>query len=337
MNDRPSRISTTIALDAPGRQLGQYRIPFSDNTQPGGHFGPIAVLAGAPGPTLLLSGGVHGDEYAGPVALMRLAHALDPARLRGRLIIVPALNAPAVRAATRCSPLDGGNMNRAFPGDADGGPTAMIAHWVESVLLPRCDGAIDFHAGGGASDYEPLVMVNRSPDGLFERNMALVRAFGVELVWLMGAMNDDRSLNAAAQRRGVPMFACELGGKGESDPVMADIAERGALGVMRRMGMLDDAVAPPDTTPRLVEVSSADCALYAPHGGLFDAAVAIGAEVRGGDLAGWIRDPFEMTRPATALHFRLDGHVAIRCARGYVQAGEKLFGLVTDCTAEGSA
>ncbi len=330
MTTAASRITTTIALDGEGRRHGYYRIPYSDDTQPYGHVGPISVLNRGDGPTLVLIGGVHGDEYAGPVAIMRLAHELSLDELNGRLILLPALNAPAVRAATRCSPLDDGNMNRAFPGDPDGGPTAMVAHWLETRVLPRCDGVIDFHAGGRASDFEPVVMVNPSPGGLFERNMALVQAFGVELVWVLGAMNDDRSLNAAAQRVGVPMFACELSGKGESEPTMIDIAMRGALGVMRHMGILEDGGEIPTTGMRMVEAADPACIVNAPHGGLFDPAVEVRAEVAAGNLAGWIRDPFEIARSPTPVSFEIDGRVVTRCSRGYVQAGEKLFGLVTD-------
>lgn len=331
MSSSPSRISVTVDFDQPGRQFGLYKIPWSDNSQPSGHIGPMAVLANGEGPTLLLTGGVHGDEYAGPVAIMRLAHELDLVRLQGRLILLPSLNTPAVQAALRCSPLDDGNLNRAFPGDPNGGPTAMIAHWLETQVLPLCDGAIDFHSGGTSSDYEPIVMVNRSPGELFARNMQLVRAFGVELVWLMGALNDNRSVNAASERAGVPMFACELGGKGESDPQMTQIAYDGALGVMQVMGMLSDRAANGQVPLRLVEVTRSECTVTAPHGGLFDPLVSNGTEITAGQLAGWIRDPFEMSRAPTAVHFQLEGHVAIRGSRGLVKAGEKLYGLVTDC------
>lgn len=330
MTTTPSRISTTIALDGAGRRFGHYRIPHSDNTQPYGHVGPIAVLANGDGPTLVLTGGVHGDEYAGPVAIMRLAHELGLDDLNGRLILLPALNAPAVTAASRCSPLDGGNLNRAFPGNPDGGPTAMIAHWLETQVLAHCDGAIDFHSGGRASDYEPVVMVNASPGDLFARNMTLARAFGVELIWVLGEMNDNRSVNAAAQRVGVPMFACELGGKGESSPAMIDIAMGGALGVMRQMGILDDGGEVPEASMRMVEATGPACAVNAPHSGFFDPAVEIGVDVSAGGLAGWIRDPFEIQRPPTRLCFEIDGHLVTRCSRGYVQAAEKLFGLVTN-------
>ncbi len=77
---------------------------------------PLTVIRGGDGPTALLTGGNHGDEYEGPLALQQLAWELEPAQVMGRVIILPAMNAPAVAAGTRVSPIDGVNMNRAFPG-----------------------------------------------------------------------------------------------------------------------------------------------------------------------------------------------------------------------------
>ena len=105
---------------------------------------------------------------------------------------------------------------------------------------------------------------------------------------------------------------------------------RGALSVMRQMGILIDDSEVPETVMRMVEVTRPACAVNAPHSGFFDPAVEIGVDVSAGDLAGWIRDPFEIERPPTRMCFEIDGHLAIRCSWGYVQAGEKLFGLVTD-------
>ncbi|MDF1748574.1 MAG: succinylglutamate desuccinylase/aspartoacylase family protein, partial [Alphaproteobacteria bacterium] len=87
-----SRVSLTIPMDQSGRHLGRYHVPYSDNSQPYGHSGPIAVIAQGEGPTLLVTGGTHGDEYPGPVAIMRLIQDLDIQSLSGRLILIPALN-----------------------------------------------------------------------------------------------------------------------------------------------------------------------------------------------------------------------------------------------------
>lgn len=114
---RASRVACSIDLNGPGRRVGYLGVSFSDDTHAYGIIPvPIAVLAGRAGPTVLLTAGVHGDEHEGQIVLRRLLREIDPMTLSGRIILMPAVNLPAVRAARRTSPLDGGNMNRAFPG-----------------------------------------------------------------------------------------------------------------------------------------------------------------------------------------------------------------------------
>ncbi|MHA1153185.1 MAG: N-alpha-acetyl diaminobutyric acid deacetylase DoeB, partial [Alphaproteobacteria bacterium] len=97
---------------------------------------PVAVIKNGEGPTALLTGANHGDEYEGPVALLDLARNLDPGELRGRVIVVPMMNYPAFRAGRRTSPIDQGNLNRAFPGRPDGTVTEKIADYFQRRLLP---------------------------------------------------------------------------------------------------------------------------------------------------------------------------------------------------------
>ena len=89
-------------------------------------------------PLQLLTGANHGDEYEGPVALQELTVTLRPADITGRVIIVPAFNYPAFRAGTRTSPIDKGNLNRAFPGRFNGTVTEKIADYFQRYLLPAC-------------------------------------------------------------------------------------------------------------------------------------------------------------------------------------------------------
>ena len=81
---------------------------------------PITVIKNGDGPTALMTGANHGDEYEGPIALQELAATLKPADVTGRVIIVPFFNYPAFRAGTRTSPIDRGNLNRLFPGKPAG-------------------------------------------------------------------------------------------------------------------------------------------------------------------------------------------------------------------------
>src|SRR5690606_40921595 len=129
---RPSPITPTIDLDAQGVQHGFLRLPYSrDDSAWGSVMIPIAVIRNGSGPTALLTGGNHGDEYEGPLALYELARTLDPADVSGTVIILPALNYPAFRAGTRTSPIDKGNMNRSFPGRPDGMATEESAGYVQ--------------------------------------------------------------------------------------------------------------------------------------------------------------------------------------------------------------
>jgi len=94
-----SRIFHEIDFDKPGKQLGYLRVPQSRD---GGAWStievPIAVINGGKGPAVLFTGGVHGDEYEGQIAGSRLARRLDPQSLRGKLILMPAVDLPAALA-----------------------------------------------------------------------------------------------------------------------------------------------------------------------------------------------------------------------------------------------
>lgn len=326
-----SRISLTIDVSAPGRQVGDAMLRWSDNSNPlGYHPIPVVSVKGADGPVLLLVGGTHGDEYEGPAAIMRVIHAVDPSSLRGQIIAFPALNMPGVSASSRVSPLDGANLNRAFPGDRDGGPTAMIAQFLETEILPLCDAAIDLHSGGKASFFQPCALPTLTEDpGLAAKNMELAHLFGLPLVWRLGAHNDNRSVNAAADRAGVPMIATELGGGGGVDPGITDQAEAGVWNILRYLGMVDGAAHHPPK-PRVVEIRDPRASLYATSEGLFDRALSAGQDVTAGDFAGWFHFVTEPERPSVRLTVPQDGMILAHTNRGMVRRGEMLLLVVQD-------
>ena len=123
----PPRSSTafaTVDFDRAGKQVGFVMIPHSPHDDAWGATRvPVAVIKNGEGPTVVLEGGNHGDEYEGPIVLGELIRTLDPGAVSGRLIFIPAINLPAVAAARRASPFDDLNFNRAFPGDPLGSPT----------------------------------------------------------------------------------------------------------------------------------------------------------------------------------------------------------------------
>ena len=325
-----SRLALTFDLDASGRNQGDIMLRWSDNAMPLGYYPvPVISIKNGEGPTALIIGGTHGDEFEGPAAIMRLAASLTPSDISGQLILIPGLNAPAFRDSSRVSPLDGANLNRAFPGDADGGPTAMLAHFLETEIMPRCDAVLDLHSGGKASFFQPCTLATRTrnPD-LFEANLALARAFGLPFLWVLGATNDNRSVNSAAERVGIPMIATELGGGGGVDTEITNRAERGLRNCLVHLGMVSGAVTP--VTPRMIEIASPHHSLYAPGVGLFDRAVSAGTDVKAGQSAGRLHFPSEPARDSVDIVFPRNGYVLAHANRGMVQRGDLLVLVAQD-------
>ena len=213
---RPSPIIPTVDLAAPGAQHGFLRLPHSrDDSAWGSVMIPIAVIRGGPGPTALLIGGNHGDEYEGPLALFDLARTLDPAAVAGAVIIVPALNYPAFRAGTRTSPIDRGNLNRSFPGSPTAPSPQKIADYVTRTLLPMADLVLDFHSGGKTLDFLPFCAAHVLPDKAQEaRAMAAVEAFAAPFSVKMLEIDAVGMLDTTAEEMGKTFVTTELGGGG---------------------------------------------------------------------------------------------------------------------------
>ena len=326
-----SRIACSIDLDAQGKHQGDLLLRYSNNDRPLGFYPvPLFLIANGKGPTALLIAGVHGDEFEGPAALMRMVHSLSAEHIKGRLIILPTFNKPAVDESSRVSPLDQVNMNRAFPGDPNGGPSHMLAHYVETVLMPKCDLVIDLHTGGKASVFASCALASRTSDReLFEKNLDLAVAFGLPLIWLLGEFNDDRSVNSAALRNSIPMIATELGGGGGSDPVQIDLAEKGVKRCLQKAGILKHEIDPMQT-PRYIEIASHSQNLYAPVSGLFERRFSATDEVEQGQHAGFIYPSDQPGVTPVALKFPESGLVLSHGNRGHVQRGDMLAMVATD-------
>src|SRR6266853_2708120 len=154
---RPSPIAASVDFDRDGVQHGHLKLPYSrDDSAWGALMIPLTVIKRGDGPTALLTGANHGDEYEGPIALFDLASHLRDEEVTGRVVILPAMNYPAFRAGTRISPIDKGNMNRAFPGRPDGTATEKIADYIQRHLLPMADVVLDIHSGGKTLDFLPF-------------------------------------------------------------------------------------------------------------------------------------------------------------------------------------
>lgn len=277
---------------------------------------PVAVVARGEGPTLLLTGGVHGDEYEGPIALMKLLGRLPDLQVNGRIIVVPALNLPAFLAGTRNSPIDAGNLNRLFPGKRDGAITELIAHFVETELLPRADVAFDFHAGGASFDHLPTMLAAPPADPARRADyMKLVEAFGAPVTMVMDLLGEDRTFAAAAERRGIPFLCGEFGGGASCNPDCLALVEAGLDRILATLGIVcGQSLKPPGQT-RLMRVEGAQHYLYAPRAGIAEPCFRLGDEVVEGQLAARLFDPHAPAAPPLELRFAASGKIV--CARTF--------------------
>ncbi|KAF1044639.1 succinylglutamate desuccinylase/aspartoacylase family protein [Xylophilus sp.] len=320
----PSLITSTIDFDSPGFHAGHLRLPYSHDRSGYGFIPvPVFMVHAGPGPTVLLTGGNHGDEYEGPIALMKLARRLPWLSVRGRLIVIPALNYPAVMNATRTSPIDGGNLNRSFPGQRNGTLTEMIAHHLETVLFPITDVAFDLHAGGASTNYLPTLLAAWPDD---ERKHAdytrLVDTIGAPRTLIMDLLGENRTFAAAAQRHGVMFFCGEFGGHAVCNLDGLEVAERSIERLLTGLDLIDGPAPRAGTVTYAVEGHRHY--VFAPEAGIFEPAFRLGDQVKAGQPAGWIHHPSHPQRPATPVHFEGDGMAICIRALAHCEAGDCL-------------
>ncbi len=318
----PSPITATIDLDAPGAAHGFLRLPHSrDDSAWGSVMIPIAVLRGGDGPTALLTGANHGDEYEGPIALFDLARTLDPAELAGTVIIVPALNLPAFRAGTRTSPIDRGNLNRSFPGSPTGTVTQKIADYVTRALLPRADIVLDFHSGGRTLDFLPFAAAHLLPDKAQEaRARAAVAAFAAPYSVQMLEIDAVGMFDTTAEAAGKTFVTTELGGGGTARAETAAIARRGVRNLLIHAGILNADPAP--TPTRWLDMPSGECFTFAEDAGLLEPLVDLGAAVAAGDAVARIHPATRTGLTPVELRAGLDGLLVARHFPGLIQPGD---------------
>lgn len=318
----PSPIVPTIDLAAPGVRHGFLRLPYSrDDSAWGSVMIPISVVSNGEGPTALLTGGNHGDEYEGPIALFDLARRLRAEEVSGRVIIVPAMNYPAFRAGTRTSPIDKGNLNRTFPGKPDGTVTQKIADFFQRHLLPMADIVLDFHSGGRTLDFVPFAAAHILPDKAQEAaSFAAVAAFGAPYSMKMLEIDAVGMYDTAAEEQGKIFVTTELGGGGTSTANTVGIARRGVANVLRHAGILAGEPEPAPT--RWLDMPSGDCFTFAEHDGLMEPLVDLGMPVERGEVVARIHSVERTGAQAVELRAGLSGILAARHFPGLVKAGD---------------
>jgi len=250
------------------------------------------IVGTQPGPHLLITAGVHGDEFEPMAAVRRLIKEIDPRSLSGKLTLVPCVNASAFRLGRRTGE-DGKDLARTCPGSAEGSLTEQVA-FALSELIRSANFYIDLHTGGTSYTVLPLsgYSLHADPNVLaVQRRMANV--FGLDVVWGTDPNLDGRSLSVARDAN-IPAIYCEYLGGGRCDPAGIDAYVRGCRNVMIELGLLDGTPDVP-RTPLIVEDHRPGAGHMqinhpAPCDGFFQPTVTLGQQVRVGDLLGTVCD-----------------------------------------------
>ncbi len=326
-------ITSEVNFEAGGKQQGYLRVPHSVHRSAYGWIPvPITVIRNGAGPTLLITSGVHGDEYEGQIAVANLARELEARDIAGRLILLPMLNLPAAEAGCRSSPLDDGNLNRLYPGDPRGTPSEMIAHFHEEVILPLADYAVDLHSGGSSLIYPATVLRGPSRSPREEAGIAtLTEAFDLPYAWVFtdggGRDSSARTAMGAANRKGVVNIMAELGGAGRVTPDVLRRTERGLRRILHALGMLPGYVADAARGTRAVYALGS---VYAPEAGVFEPLKTIGEDVAKDTPVARIHHTETPGKAPDLVLSPYDGIALAMRAMAQVRRGDALYQIAAD-------
>ena len=248
---------------------------------------------GGEGPRLLVTAGVHGDEYEGMEAIRKLIDSIDSNQLSGELTLIPVVHESAFDRKSRAGE-DDLDLARSCPGKEDGSLTERVAHQL-SQLIRQSDYYIDLHSGGGIMQVDPLVGYQLvSDNSVLDKQRLMAKAFGLPVVWGTSAELEGRTLSVARDAKVPAIYAEYLGGGGCSERGVQAYFE-GCLNVMAKLGMLDPRPAPP--SPEVVVEDPRPHSGHmqichpSPVDGYFESAVALGQTIERGQTLGRIVDP----------------------------------------------
>lgn len=300
-----------VPFDKPGKR--HYQVAFHFDSSWGYSLVPLTVINGTrsaahgkPPRGVAVFGGTHGNEWEGQVAVKRLCADLIAEELSGRVILMPQLSESACRANTRTSPLDGVNMNRAFPGNPRGTISFRISNFVKSQIFPQVGVVVDIHSGGREGGFALCTSFHPIPDPEQRAEIAQVaQLFDTPFVFVYSSNMASGLLSDEAEAEGKITIGGEFGHGESTDPRGTRHAYEGVKNVLRHYGMLPDKVVKIDpdrpSPPRMVSAANLEDYVPSPKDGIWEPLVELGSDVRQGELLGRMHDfgdhssaPFEV-------------------------------------------
>ncbi|MGH7492845.1 MAG: succinylglutamate desuccinylase/aspartoacylase family protein [bacterium] len=320
---RGSFIAGSVSAPAGEKASGLIQVPAAGDE---GTTIPLSVVHGIqPGPVLALIAGNHGYEYAPIIALQRLLPPLDPKQIAGTVIMVHVANMPSfLRRTIYYSPVDGKNLNRAYPGKANGTVSERIAYHITKEVIERADYVLDLHCGDGNESLRPYSYwdVNTGGADVVERSKQLALAFGLDHIVMDRERPPDPQASiycsTTATTRGKPAITIESGALGQTDYASIARIEWGVMNVMRHLEMMNGQAQMVER-PLFIDRNEV---LRSTVTGIFYPLVERGHTVAKGTLLGYVTDFFG--NRLLELHAPFGGEVLYILGTPPVNQGEPL-------------
>jgi predicted deacylase len=255
---------------------------------------------------VLLTAGIHGDEYEGPAAILQIISDLEHIPVRGTCTAIPVAHPAAWSAATRLSPDDGLNLARVFPGDPAGSPTQRLAAFLFSIAQTATH-LIDLHSGGSDCIFTPLA-------GFYgDESLATATCFGLPVLWKLPPTPGVLSFELT--RLGKVAIGCEYLGSGQLSHSGVEAYARGVRNCLALWGLIaEDPVSMPQPV-----TYHGDWTLASATGAFF-AMVALDDDVEQGQPVAEVRDV--RGRTLDSLAAPAAGRVLAHRSKGYINAGD---------------
>ncbi len=276
---------------------------------------PVQVIRGRrSGPTLFLSGAIHGDEINGVEIIRRVLNLKSLRRLRGTVIAVPVVNIFGFINQSRYLP-DRRDLNRSFPGSESGSLASRVAHRFLNEIVAKCSHGIDLHTAAIHRENFPHVRAVLD-DEVTER---MAQAFGSPVI--LNSEIIDGSLRKAVEQMGVNIVVYESGEALRFNEVAIRAGVRGVINIMRELGMLPITKVPRKPPPSSIATGSTW--IRAPQSGIVRLIKPLGSRVEQGETLGVVADPFGEQEQQAVAPF--EGIVIGKTNLPLVNEGEALF------------
>ena len=237
-----------------------------------------------PGPTVLITAAIHGDEINGVEIVRQLISRKINKPKRGTIICIPILNVFGFLNAQRAFP-DGRDLNRSFPGTKRGSLASRVAYFITQQILPHADYCIDFHTGGASRFNAAQTRV--TPDN--KESLALAKIFNAPFTVL--SKNLKKSYRSTCNKLEKPIILFEGGKSLENNKQIVNYGVRGTKRLLNHLQMLDPKfnATKPLKDSVLIEKSKW---IRAQKSGLIHTKIACNKYVEKGTVLATITDPY---------------------------------------------